>query len=191
MAYCQPGDTSELIKWLGNEGRLLPFFQRALGIVLGATQDCDFVDLPSTRSGEVKVASGMGVAHQLHCGSSHEGVMLRAKESRHDCIMVRGDRGATWYAQLLLLFSYEDQDGCDVEAAFVKWFTVARRPSHNKGFKLQPLKWEMHKPRGMPLGPRMDVIGLDQIIGPCYVQQDPVHSAVFYYNHWVGNTTNH
>ena len=102
-----------------------------------------------------------------------------------------GDRGATWYAQLLLLFSYEDQDGCDVEAAFVKWFTVARRPSHNKGFKLQPLKWEMHKPRGMALGPRMDVIGLDQIIGPCYVQQDPVHSAVFYYNHWVGNTTNH
>ena len=41
--------------------------------------------------GQVKVASGMGVAHQLHRGSSHEGVMLRAKESRHDCIMV-------WYA---------------------------------------------------------------------------------------------
>ncbi len=102
-----------------------------------------------------------------------------------------GDRGATWYAQLLLLFSYEDQDGCDVEATFVNWFTVARRPSHNKGFKLQPLKWEMHKPRGMALGPRMDVIGLDQIIGPCYVQQDPVHSAVFYYNHWVGYTTNY
>ena len=54
MAYCQPGDTSELIKWLGNDGRLLPLFQRALGTALGATQDCDFVDLPSTRSGEVK-----------------------------------------------------------------------------------------------------------------------------------------
>jgi len=89
------------------------------------------------------------------------------------------------------LFSYEDLDGCDVEAAFVKWFTVARRSSHNTGFKLQPLKWEMHKPRGRALGPRMDVIGLNQIIGPCYVQQDPVNSAVYYYNHWVGNTTNH
>lgn len=38
--------------------------------------------------GQVKVASGMGVEHQLHRDSSHEGVMLRAKESRHDCIMV-------------------------------------------------------------------------------------------------------
>lgn len=41
--------------------------------------------------GQVKVASGVGVAHQLHRGPSYEGVMLRAKESRHDCIMV-------WYA---------------------------------------------------------------------------------------------
>ncbi|KAL0035809.1 hypothetical protein WJX77_003719 [Trebouxia sp. C0004] len=79
--------------------------------------------------GQVKVASGMGVAHQLPRGSSHEGVMLRAKESRHDCIMVSGGGGATWYAQLLLLFSYEDLDGCEIEAAFVKWFTVARCPS--------------------------------------------------------------
>ena len=39
--------------------------------------------------GQVKVASSMGVAHQLHCGSSQEAVMLRAKESRHDCVMVR------------------------------------------------------------------------------------------------------
>lgn len=101
-----------------------------------------------------------------------------------------GDGGATWYAQLLLLFSYEDLDGCEVEAAFVKWFTVARCPSHNKGFKLQPLKWEMHKPRGMAIGPRTDIIELNQIVGPCYVQQDPVNSAVYYYNHWVGNTTN-
>lgn len=52
---------------------------------------CGFAD-KSTQFcmiGQVKVASGTGVAHQLHRGSSHEGVMLRAKESRHDCIMVR------------------------------------------------------------------------------------------------------
>ncbi|KAL0031374.1 hypothetical protein WJX79_007213 [Trebouxia sp. C0005] len=98
MAYLQPGDTSELSKWLGNGAGLLPAFQRGLGIALGATQDCDFGDLPTTRSGAVKVASGMGVAHPLHRGSSHE-VMLRASpEFRYDCIRVRGDRGATWYS---------------------------------------------------------------------------------------------
>ncbi len=53
MAYCQPGDTSELTKWLGSS-RLLSLFHRALGIALGATQDCDFVDLPNTPSGAVR-----------------------------------------------------------------------------------------------------------------------------------------
>ncbi|DBA68341.1 TPA: hypothetical protein ACH3X2_013651 [Trebouxia sp. C0005] len=93
-------------------------------------------------------------------------------------------------AQLLLLFPYEDLNGCDVAAAFAKWFANARRPSHSRGFKLQPLKWEMHKPWGRALGPITDVIGLNQIIGPCYIQQDPINSAVYYYNHWVGNTSN-
>ncbi len=46
-------------------------------------------------AGQVKVASGMGVAHQLHRSSSYEGVMLRAKESRHDCVMV-------WYMPMKL-----------------------------------------------------------------------------------------
>ena len=52
---------------------------------------CGFADKSTQLCmiGQVKVASGMGVTHQLHRGSSHEGVMLRAKESRHDCIMVR------------------------------------------------------------------------------------------------------
>ena len=50
-----------------------------------------------------------------------------------------GDGDATWYAQLLL-FSYEDLDGCEVEAAFVKWFTVARCLSHNKGFQVAAIE---------------------------------------------------
>ena len=70
--------------------------------------------------------------------------------------------GATWYAKLkhkklLLLFSCEDTLGRDVDAAFVRWFeAVNRRPLHVRGFKLQPLRWEMHKPRGRPSGTRTD-----------------------------------
>ena len=98
--------------------------------------------------------------------------------------------GKVWYGQLQLLFSYEDADGHDIDAAFVRWFVAVRaRPRHATGFKLQPLKWEV-KGSGRSAGPRADVITLDQIIGPCYVQQDPRDPAVFYYNHWIGNTTN-
>lgn len=99
--------------------------------------------------------------------------------------------GKTWYAQLLLLFSYQEAAHLqEKEAAFVRWFTVCQRPPHATGFKLQPLKWEMQKVRGRPAAPRTDVIQLDQIIGPCYVQQDPKDPSVYYYNHWVGNTKN-
>ena len=52
LAY-RDGDTSELKQWLGNDARLLPLFQRALGIALGAVGDCDFADLPSTPDGKV------------------------------------------------------------------------------------------------------------------------------------------
>ncbi|KAL0034909.1 hypothetical protein WJX77_012590 [Trebouxia sp. C0004] len=104
---------------MARECKTTAFVSESLGHSLGATQNCEFVDLPNTPSGAVKVASDMGVAHQLHRGSSHEGVMLHAKESRHDCITVSGDGGATWYAQLLLLFSYEDLDGCESSQAQV------------------------------------------------------------------------
>ena len=33
---------------------------------------------------------------------------------------------------------------------------------------------------------KSDVI--KQIIGPCYIQQDPVNADFIYYNHWIGNT---
>ena len=99
--------------------------------------------------------------------------------------------GKTWFGQLLLLFSYEAANGVEEEASFIRWFQAFREsPDHAKGFKLQPLKWEVHTVAGMKEGPRKDVIGLDQIIGPCFIQQDPVNPSVYWYNHWVGNTLN-
>ena len=32
-----------------------------------------------------------------------------------------------------------------------------------------------------------DVIRLDTIIGPAFMQQDPIRSNIFYFNHWIGN----
>ena len=40
---------------------------------------------------------------------------------------------------------------------------------------------------GQAARPRTDVIELDQITGPCVIQQDPVDRSVYYFNHWIGN----
>lgn len=35
--------------------------------------------------------------------------------------------------------------------------------------------------------PKTDIITLDSVIGPCFIQADPIHANLFWYNHWVGN----
>lgn len=51
---------------------------------------------------------------------------------------------------------------------------------HAKGFKLQPLNWELHIVAGFKGGPRTNVLGLEQTIGPCFIQHDPVESGYWY-----------
>ena len=36
--------------------------------------------------------------------------------------------------------------------------------------------------------PQTDVLQLDAIIGPCFVQQDPINSGLFSLNQWVRNS---
>jgi len=31
-------------------------------------------------------------------------------------------------------------------------------------------------------------VSLNSIIGPCFIQPDPLDAKVFYYNDWIGNT---
>ncbi|KAL0018413.1 hypothetical protein WJX79_005315 [Trebouxia sp. C0005] len=194
MNYLGSRDTTSIKRCLGGDDSMVQLFHRALGIALGAAVNCDFADLPQTWNGQVNVSGGMGIAHQLHRGSNLRGITLRAGgimgSLRHDCVRVSAEGGKTWFAQLLLLFSYQDTQNQMIDAAFVRWFTVCQRAAHAKSIKLQPLKWEMQKVRGRPAGPRTDIIQLDAIVGPCYVQQDPRQPNMYYYNHWVGNTTN-
>jgi hypothetical protein len=112
------------------------------------------------------------VAHRVVCLSSHV------------CDMYRGDApGEIWYAQLLLLFSLRTRRGHETELAFVRWFEETQRPSHASNLKLRALKWAtVSAPR--PIRgkvPQTDILQLDAIIGPCFVQQDPINSGLFYF----------
>ena len=103
-------------------------------------------------------------------------------------VCCRGDNNKVWFAKLLVLFSYTSSSGCEIEAAFVRWL-VAKRPAvkdkkHAKNLILVQLKWEEEKGRNSSA----DIIDLSSILGPCYVQPDPIKSDTFYFNRWVGST---
>lgn len=51
---------------------------------------------------------------------------------------------------------------------------------------MQHLMWATTKARrGGPEVPYYDVIDVDQIIRPVYIQPDPVEDGFFFYNHYV------
>ncbi len=104
----------------------------------------------------------------------------------HAC---RGDLpGEVWFAQLLLVFTYRTRWGNEPELAFVRWFTPIERPVHARNFRLQPFKWDMvtlSGVRGKVF--RTDTVRLASVIGPAFMQPDPVKSNIFYFNHWISN----
>lgn len=107
-------------------------------------------------------------------------------------MLCRGETAnEVWFAQLLLLFSYKTRQGHEPEVAFVCWLTPARKPAHAKGIQLTALKYAMVKLKGIRAQVfQTDIVPLDSIIGPCFIQPDPLDAKVFYYNHWIGNTAN-
>ncbi len=103
-------------------------------------------------------------------------------------VCCRGDNNKVWFAKLLVIFSYTSSSGSEIEAAFVRWL-VAKRPAvkdkkHAKNLILVQLKWEEEKGRSSSA----DIIELSSILGPCYVQPDPIKLDTFYFNRWVGST---
>lgn len=111
------------------------------------------------------------------------------------CCLYRGDADGTDFAQLLMLFSFKNKHGLEVEAAFVKWYTPDRkRLKRAANLRLARLKIEQQSIHGLGICPRTDIIPLTSIIGPCFLQPDPVKptgrdkTERFFYNHWVGNT---
>ncbi|KAA6411204.1 MAG: hypothetical protein FRX49_13779 [Trebouxia sp. A1-2] len=149
---------------------------------------------------EVKVAAGVGSVHQVHRGSSPEGVMLYAgvwgrQHDRNDDVQVRGDADKTDFARLLMLFLYKSKHGLKVEAAFVNWYTPdIKRVKRAANLRLARLEIEQQSIPGLGICPRTDIAPLTSIIGPGFLQPDSVKptgtdkSEQFYYNHWVGNT---
>ena len=94
----------------------------------------------------------------------------------------RGDNNKVWFAKLLALFSYTSSSGREIEAAFVRWL-VAKRPAvkdkkHAKKLILVQLKWEEQKGRSSSA----NIVKLSSILGPCYMQPDPIKSDAFYFN---------
>ncbi|KAL0038422.1 hypothetical protein WJX77_005952 [Trebouxia sp. C0004] len=69
-------------------------------------------DYPRTNGGIVRVSNGMGVAHQLHRGSSREGVMVYANRAgRRDFVSIKSPGTEVWLAQLQLLFCVSSKKG--------------------------------------------------------------------------------
>ncbi len=103
-------------------------------------------------------------------------------------VCCRGDNNKVWFAKLLVLFSYTSSSGCEIESAIARWL-VAKRPAvkdtkHAQNIILVQLKWEQEKGRKSSA----HIIELSSILGPCYVQPDPIKSDTFYFNQWVGST---
>ena len=102
-----------------------------------------------------------------------------------DC---RGDSNKVWFAKLLVLFTYVASSGIEIEAAFVRWLVVYRPAvkdrQHAKHLTLVKLKWEEEKGRNSCA----DIVSLSSILGPCYVQLDPIKPDTYYFNRWVGST---
>ncbi|KAL0019797.1 hypothetical protein WJX77_004450 [Trebouxia sp. C0004] len=69
-------------------------------------------DYPRTNGGIVRVSNGVGVAHQLHRGSSREGVMVYANRAgRRDFVRIKSTGTEVWLAQLQLLFCVSSKKG--------------------------------------------------------------------------------
>ena len=108
-----------------------------------------------------------------------------AEHATHACPACRAE-DETWFAELQLLFCLKGR--CASEYAFVRWLTAVPRPAHARSLKLQALKWETCRVGGVRgFVPKTDIVSLDSIIGPCYIQPDPVNQNIHCYNHWVGN----
>ena len=95
-----------------------------------------------------------------------------------------------WFGQLLLLFSYKTV-WAEHECAFVRWLTPVQRPAHAVNLRLKAMKWAMTRATGIRGKVfQTDIVPVTSIIGPCFMQPDPIAKNIFYYNHWIGNTAN-
>ncbi|KAL3136038.1 hypothetical protein ABBQ32_007073 [Trebouxia sp. C0010 RCD-2024] len=187
------GDTSDLAAHLPKLPHIVLLFRQLMSLHLATTSaPSSAYAAPLSRDGKVKVANSLGVAHQLHRGSSKEGVQLYAGNGKFDFVQIVGgdNNDEVWFGQLLLLFSYKTA-WAENECAFVRWLTSAQRPAHAANVRLKPMRWSMISATGIRgKVSQTDIVPVKSIIGPCFMQPDPISDNIFYYNHWIGNTAN-
>ncbi|DBA83943.1 TPA: hypothetical protein ACH3X1_006439 [Trebouxia sp. C0004] len=152
MGYISPADTTCIGQRLGGHPQLLKLFQMAMAKELtspNAVLPAHINDCPRTNGGIVRVSNGVGVAHQLHRGSSREGVMVYANRAgRRDFVRIKSTGTEVWLAQLQLLFCVSSKKGAP-EFAFIRWLTAAAKPARAANLKLKPYKWEVTRIPGI------------------------------------------
>ena len=68
----------------------------------------------------------------------------------------------------------------------MRWYEAAKeRSRRSRHLTMQHLKWATIQERGGRKIPWYDVIGVEQIIRPVYLQPDPKEENCFFYNHFV------
>ena len=68
----------------------------------------------------------------------------------------------------------------------MRWYEAAKgRSRRSRHLTMQHLKWATIQERGGRKIPWYDVIDVEQIIRPVYLQPDPKEENCFIYNHFV------
>ena len=95
-----------------------------------------------------------------------------------------------WFAQLRLVFSLTDNLGRQHSCALVRWLERVPDRRLSVDFPFVRLKWEVsvrgvQQPRSGSVNGRYDVIAVNRIVRPVFLQSHPLQPGVFFYNHFV------
>ncbi len=95
-----------------------------------------------------------------------------------------------WFAQVRFVFSTKDNKGRTRSCIFVRWYDLARhdRTDEHLSGSIRKLKWEttcMHRNGRTVQLPMYDVVEIDRVIKPAFIQPHPLQPDNFFYNRFV------
>jgi hypothetical protein len=105
--------------------------------------------------------------------------------SRPGILPCRGEADASWFGQLLLLFSYTDKHDQEHEAVYVRWLQEAKIESAaQEAVRTTRLKWDTVG-IGRHAKPRYDVVAVDRVEKLVCLQADSTAPGHYYNNRFV------
>ena len=100
--------------------------------------------------------------------------------------------GETWFGQLVCFLETRPErgEGAAQRRAYVRWYSEAPHSELTSHLPFSRLKWSTHeRPDGrgpsLPGQPWYQLIELEHIIEPVFLQPDPTQHGYFFYNHYV------